>query len=35
VLATVDLISSRPARAGNPFNRPLWDRRPEAYLPAP
>lgn len=32
LLAEVDLVGSRPDRHGNPFNQPLADRRPPAYL---
>lgn len=32
LLAEVDLIGSREARRGNPFNQPLADRRPELYV---
>lgn len=31
VTARIDPIGSRPARRDDPFNRPLGDRRPEAY----
>ncbi len=31
LLAEVDLIGSREARHGNPFNQPLGDRRTDVY----
>ncbi|MFF5114656.1 nitrilase family protein [Streptosporangium sp. NPDC000509] len=32
LLAEIDLIGSREARRGNPFNQPLADRRPDLYV---